>query len=279
MNCFFSNICNFFAPPLVQDFPEPLPQQTTTPPPPHRGRTSTELLNFCFDSDSESDVVSGSEDSEPEECSRLTEADRLQEREQALIQTALNEFPLESVLVPHAIIILGPRASGKTTLLNKLQTHFWDTAALYEADFQTELEREAFPTLLNPIPGADVRPSIYLYDDYKHDTNPRNRYVPQLNNIFLNSRHENSSAVVAAQSVFEFSPELRCNAEFLFVFKSSEKEYNKIWEYWFNMVSKKVFMAWVTKYTTEHSCLVIDVVKSAKSITPTDFIFYAKATL
>ena len=86
--------------------------------------------------------------------------------------------------------------------------------------------------------------------------------------------------MLVLQYLFKVGPDLRGNADFVFVFwDNNAKNLLKIWEFWFNMVPKRVFKQVFAECTRDYGVLVMDVRRSATSRDWHDCVSWYKARM
>lgn len=96
--------------------------------------------------------------------------------------------------------------------------------------------------------------------------------------IFMNGRHWKITCLITLQYMMDIPPELRANADYVFVLRNSiRKEQYKLWEHFFGIFPHfKEFQQVLEKMTNDYGCLVLD--QTSKSTNITDQVFYYKAT-
>lgn len=105
--------------------------------------------------------------------------------------------------------------------------------------------------------GEDPRVFVLL-DDLAADTDLR--HDQDLRTFFYNGRHLKAFTLVTSQWWTALNPGCRDNVDFIFIFgMSNRKEIESIWEEHGGGIPKKIFTFLVSRYSTESSCLVINV--------------------
>jgi len=126
--------------------------------------------------------------------------------------------------------------------------------------------------------GKEPRNTYLLCDDTAY--NDQFMRCAPLKEVFLNGRNFNMTCILVLQYLMKVGPDLRGNADFVFVFwDSNRKNQEKIWQFWFNMMPKKVFEKVFFEVTQNYSCLVMDVRRSATSRDWHDCVFWYKSKL
>ncbi len=202
------------------------------------------------------------------------------------------------------ILIIGKRASGKSSLLFDILSHiahfFQFGLALTPTqssrmkfascmpsaliDRQSPERLQQFVAVVNSLydkaitMGKEPRRSYLLCDDTAFDD--KFMRCKTLSEVFLNGRNFGMSCIIVLQYLMKVGPDLRGNADFVFVFwDNNAKNQEKIREFWFNMMPKKTFQDVFNECTKNYSCLVMDVRKSATSRDWHDCVYWYKARL
>ncbi len=221
------------------------------------------------------------------------------------LRETVKYFNVQEQIMPGAsMLIIGKRASGKSSLLfdllSKIARFFNFGLALTPTQSSKEKFQACMPTALIDTQsperlthfvsvvktlyekasnqGQATRNSYLLCDDTAFDD--KFMRCKTLGEVFLNGRNFGMTCVLVLQYLMKVGPDLRGNADFVFVFwDNNTKNQDKIWEFWFNMMPKKVFKEVFAECTRNFSCLVMDVRKSATSRDWHDCVFWYKAAL
>lgn len=219
------------------------------------------------------------------------------------VRDTIRYFDMERNLMPGLTgLIIGKRCSGKSILMfdiiSRMEGWFNFGMALsptqssrkkFEAcmpplliDKQSPERLDAFVQLINRLydkatsQGAEPRKTYLLCDDTAYDD--KFMRCKTLSEIFLNGRNFGCTCVLVLQYLMKVGPDLRGNADFVFVFwDNNAKNQDKIHEFWFNMMPKKTFREVFSECTKNYGCLVMDVRKSATSRDWHDCVFWYKA--
>lgn len=119
----------------------------------------------------------------------------------------------------------------------------------------------------------------YLFCD---DTAFNDRFMRSkaLSNIFLNGRQFGTSCTIIAQYIKKMPPDMRSNADFIFVFWEINRTIRKIiYEYWFSMMTRDEFESVFSACTRDFGVLVLDVRASIRARDWHDCVFWFKAKL
>lgn len=211
-------------------------------------------------------------------------------------------FDTEQLMPGLTALVVGKRNSGKSILLFDMLSHMsgWFNFGLALSPTQASRQKfgecmpslfidkqsperlEGFVKLVNKTYDRDIsrgKPTKKTYlvcDDTAFDD--KFMRCVTLQEIFLNGRQFGTTCIVAVQYVMKCSPSLRSNADFVFCFwDNNRKNQEKIWEYWFNMMPKKVFLEVFAECTKNYGVLVMDVRASATSRDWHDCVFWYRA--
>jgi len=199
-------------------------------------------------------------------------------------------------------LIVGKRNSGKSILLFDIMSNMAGWFSYGLALSPTQGSRQKFGTCMPSMfidKQSPERLENYVklvnntYDkDIARGRTPRKTYLicddtafddkfmrcTTLQEIFLNGRQFGTTCIVAVQYVMKCSPSLRSNADFVFCFwDNNKKNQEKIHEYWFNMMPRKVFLEVFSECTKDYGVLVMDIRASATSRDWHDCVFWYKA--
>lgn len=200
-----------------------------------------------------------------------------------------------------AALIIGKRCSGKSILLYDIMSRIsWtnfglaltptqSSKAKFAAsmpdlmiDKQSPERLEQFVKTINTLydkattQGKQTKASYLLCDDTAFDD--KFMRSKSLSEIFLNGRNFGCTCVLVLQYLMKVGPELRSNADFVFIFwDNNRKNMDRLWEFWFSQLPKKTFFEVFAECTRDYGVLVIDVRKSATSRDWHDCVFWYKA--
>ena len=168
------------------------------------------------------------------------------------------------IMAGATILIIGKRASGKSSLLFDILSHiahfFQFGLALTPTqssrmkfascmpsaliDRQSPERLQQFIAVVNSLydkaitMGKEPRRSYLLCDDTAFDD--KFMRCKTLSEVFLNGRNFGMTCILVLQYIMKVGPDLRGNADFVFVFwDNNSKNQEKIREFWFNMMPKK----------------------------------------
>lgn len=200
-------------------------------------------------------------------------------KEIQLIAVALKKFDCEKLASGVYILVIGPRASGKTTLLkhikDKLSVHnglIFDPQNSVNTNYDCEVGFAVHSKFDSDVLGNYLNIIRHSYSSEYHregshkvividDCDPKSLYNDKhFEWIMMNGRHANLSLLTSCQYPPGFTPVIRINFDYIFIFRE-KKEFNKkkLWEAYANMFpSYDVFSKILDKCTSDHSCLVID---------------------
>lgn len=216
---------------------------------------------------------------------------------------AVQYFSMKDQLVEGCTaLIVGKRCSGKSILLFDIMSHMsgWFNYGLALSptqssrkkfascmprsfiDHQSPERLEEFVTIVNAefdkamARGREPRSVYLLCDDVAYDD--KFMRCKTLQEVFLNGRQFNCTCVMVAQYIMKCSPSLRGNSDYVFCFwDNNQRNQEKIWEYWFNMMPKPLFKEVFQECTRDYGVLVMDVRASATSRDWHDCVFWYKA--
>jgi energy-coupling factor transporter ATP-binding protein EcfA2 len=212
--------------------------------------------------------------------------------------------PQERIMAGATILIIGKRACGKSTLMFDLMETIsgWTSFGLalsptYDSretfakhmprafiDEQSPERVEAFLKLIqnryekSARSTVEPRQTYMLCDDTAFDT--RFMRCKPLSEMFLNGRQFGCTCLVVLQYMMKVGPDLRGNADFVFVFWDNNTEnQKKLHKFWFSMMSFDTFKDVFGKCTRDHGCIVIDVRRSNKARSWRECVFWYQARL
>ena len=215
-------------------------------------------------------------------------------------------FDMEKQLMPGmTALIVGKRCSGKSILLYDIMSRIsqWkfnfglalsptqSSRAKFSAcmpelliDKQSPERLDAYVKLINNLydrataRGNTTRSTYLLCDDTAYDD--KFMRCKTLSEIFLNGRNFGCTCILVLQYLMKVGPDLRGNADFVFVFwDNNKKNQEKIWEFWFNLLDKSTFKEVFARCTENYSVLVMDVRAAATSRDWHDCVFWYKARM
>jgi hypothetical protein len=218
---------------------------------------------------------------------------------------AVEYFDMEDQLMPGlTALIIGKRCSGKSILLFDIMARMqgWFNYGLALSPTQSSRQKFAacMPNLMidkqspeklkeyvalvnreyDRATARDVAPKkTYLVCD---DTAYDDKFMRcvTLSEIFLNGRNFGTTCVLVLQYLMKVGPDLRGNADFVFVFwDGNNKNQDKIHEFWFGNMPKKTFKKVFAECTKDYGVLVMDVRRAATSRDWHDCVFWYKARL
>lgn len=220
-------------------------------------------------------------------------------------RSTVQYFDMDTQLMPGAsILIIGKRACGKSSLLFDLMSRMCQWFSYGLALTPTQGSREKFTRCIPSLfidkqsperldqyvkmvnstydksisQAKDPKKTFLVCDDTAFDRKFMN--CKTLSEVFLNGRNFGLTCILVLQYLMKVGPELRCNADFVFVFwDNNKKNQDRLHEFWFNMMPKTQFNEVFSTCTKDYSCLVMDVRKSATSRDWHDCVFWYKATL
>ena len=206
------------------------------------------------------------------------------------------------------ILIIGPRRSGKSTLVKNILSHIYDTIPLWiimngleKTDpfygpmippcflydtpdinvFHKLIERQSnfIPAIESDDPkyaGTSPRVGLVIDDCIKTTNDPWTK-SEDFNAMFTQGRHVRITLIVVLHSVKCVPPIVRSNVDYLFIFNTTNyTERRKIRDEYVGMISnKRDFGTIFDKYTEDFACLAIDNVNKKKGLT--DKLFYYRA--
>jgi Poxvirus A32 protein len=208
---------------------------------------------------------------------------------------------------PPTVVILGPRNTGKSTILKDLLSFIKDIPMLvcmsgteegngfyskfmhplmihndYKKDIVSSIIRHQKDKLKKCIKlGQDPRkmPELgtgLILDDCGFDK--KNLHSQDLRFLFMNGRHLKIAVFVCLQYVMGLPPDIRTNVDYLFCMRNNKiSDQKKIYEQYFGCFKKFAHFQEVFNVCTEdYGCLVLD--NTSKSSNLEDCIFYYKAT-
>lgn len=220
------------------------------------------------------------------------------------VRDTVQYFDMDANLMPGmAALIIGKRCSGKSILLYDIMSRIkWtnfglaltptqSSRAKFAAsmpelmiDKQSPERLEHFVKTINTLydraiaQGKETKASYLLCDDTAFDE--KFMRCKSLSEIFLNGRNFKCTSVLVLQYIFKVGPDLRGNADFVFVFwDNNRKNQEKLWEFWFSNMDKKLFFQVFAEVTRNYGVLVMDVRKSATSRNWHDCVFWYKARM
>lgn len=222
-------------------------------------------------------------------------------------------FDMKSIVPGTTILVIGKRASGKTSLIFDAMEHMSRWFPDEEGNTGFDAGRAITPTMSSMekfsacIPSCFIeRPSVegldffvqnvqkvYL-DDKVAGRKLRNTFLicddtafnekfmrcETLSECFLNGRHSNITIIIVLQYLMKAAPDIRTNADFVFVFWDVNlKNQQNIHKFWFGSMDKKDFLEVFSDCTQDYGCLVIDLRKGALSRNWREFVYWYKAKL
>jgi hypothetical protein len=119
---------------------------------------------------------------------------------------------------------------------------------------------------------------ILIMDDLLADA-PRWKKDPYIQWIFMNGRHANITLILTMQYQMGIPPELRANADFIFICKEVKRaELDKLFKYYAGVfASFEMFRQVLDKVTRNYGCLVIDNTSNSDKLQ--DQVYVYRATL
>jgi hypothetical protein len=215
----------------------------------------------------------------------------------------IEERRLEGVSFP-TIVIVGPRGSGKSTLIRDILFHIkkiptmivisaseesngYYQQYIHPLMIHSEYKDEILENVMKlqkskmkilKMGGEDAKnhPEVgigLLLDDCGYNKTIYNKQI--IREIFMNGRHQKIFFIVALQYARAIPPELRINVDYLFVFKTNNVEDRKRLYEFFGCIPKKTFNEIFDKYTQDNRCLVLK--NTIQSSRIEKCIFYYKA--
>ena len=219
-------------------------------------------------------------------------------------KSAVQYFDMEQIMPGASILIIGKRCSGKSNLLFDIMSRIapWFSYGLALTPTQSSkakfsrcipslfIDRQSPERLENYVKqvnsfydaavggGKEPKKTFLLCDDTAFDKKFMNSKT--LSEVFLNGRNFGMTCILVLQYLMRVGPDLRCNADFVFVFwDNTDLNQENIRKFWFNMMPKEIFTDVFSAVTKDYSCMVMDVRKSATSRDWKECVFWYKATL
>jgi len=221
-------------------------------------------------------------------------------------------FDMNQLMPGATIVIVGKKCTGKTSMVMAILEHmsrWFHRPATGETGFDagrvitpTEPSIEKFSKC---VPRCFiVPPSVEVLDEfittvkteYKRDSRrgrePRNTFLvcddtafdvkfmrsKTLSEVFMNGRNFNNTTILVLQYLMKIGPDLRSNADFVFVFyDNNTTNLKNIYNFWFSHMPKAVFKKVFDECTKDHGVLVVDVRRAATSRDWHDCVFWYRA--
>ena len=188
---------------------------------------------------------------------------------------------------PHKIwLIVGPRNTGKTTLMRDLMYH---THKRYNNPMCCTSTKESFDMLCKHMPKQMIyadgfnydaaenfvdlcikytslnKSNIIVLDDCMYDTKVLKSET--MRKTHLNGRHYKITLFNCAQYIMHVPPEIRANIDYVFVMKDvNNSNKRKFYEYFFGMFPNfKTFQEVFDQVTDDYGCLVLDRTEAHKN--------------
>ncbi len=212
----------------------------------------------------------------------------------------LNQFKPAETKKHRIWLIIGPRGSGKSVLLNDILYHtrkqydfgvaftattstvetfkqFLPHHLIYEKGYDYDIGDQFLSVCKKLTAAGKQRATLVCLDDCMFDNKVMKSDA--MTEIHLNGRHSGITLMNTTQYVMgTVPPAVRTNVDYVLVLQDSVLANRKrLFEYFFgNFPTFKEFDRVMTQVTENHGCLVLD--KTQTSAKVCDTIFYYKAT-
>lgn len=216
----------------------------------------------------------------------------------------LEELRLDRNQGASTVLFVGSKRTGKTTMIQDILYYVRNiprgiivTGSISSAESFSEFfpKEFIFDTIdktmirrLNDIISTqeDIRKegkasfgeytSLLLFDDCGYDKKFANEKV--IKKIFMNGRHYNLFGCYSVQSCKSIGPDLRGNADFIFIHREpGVNERKKLWQEFASIIPTfKMFCDIMDVCTDNYGCLVIDKTTASNKISDSVFFYKAK---
>lgn len=187
----------------------------------------------------------------------------------------VNEFDLTNIKPNTNIAVIGKHSTGKNWCIKNLIHQIGNQSTTIISPTDTNFYETSFPNAsiyygCNTSIIGDI-----IYDQAVKNQQNKSKKVTvvidgclqsndnNIKDLFMNGRHYNLTSIITMQYPLGINPELRCNLDYVFIFKDHfERNLKRIYAYYANVFpTYDAFKTVFLQITKGYNCMVIDLRK------------------